>query len=317
METILTSRLLDGLTKKMKNMKKKTTISLLLLLIAICMYGQKSGPIYEIGDSIANCETNFENLVNNWTNDNVTNAYEYKLFRYAFVETITDSVRYKYYRNYFSGDKMLSCSTSGNSGETNGRKYHTFYIRPEYATHREFNDTSNMTEKQKTILSDDFRQKARELSTRDLDVDKMTLKHYRYEYHKADTVWQEADHKSISSISNRSNSHDIAYPDSISANYIDFRVFGKNFYDQSDDITEIRRLILEDLLVSRIQLQLSFNQAVQLSDKVYAVRFEYLGKLYTNYVICSAKTNKVVLDYFFKGINAEQPKLLVRASKGI
>jgi len=173
-----------------------------------------------------------------------------------------------------------------------------------------------MTEKQKMMLSDDFRQKVKELLTMDFDVDKMNLKHYSYEYHKADTVWRGSDRKSISSISYSNNSQNIASPDSISANYINFRVFEKKLYDQLDT-TEMRRLILEELLIDRTQLQLNFNSAVQFGNKVYAVRFEYLGKEYTNYVICSSKTKKVVFDSFFNGINAEQPKLLVRSIKGI
>lgn len=296
-------------------MKKKTTISILMLLLAICTYGQKTGSIYEVGDSIVSCETNFENLIYNWTTDNVTNAYEYKSIRYAFVETITDSIRYKYYRNFFSGDKMLLSSTSGNSGEKNGHKFHTFYIKPGYA-YREDYDTGNMTEKQKTILSDDFKQKAKELLTMDYDVDKMNLKHYSYEYHKADTVWRKSDRKEISSIRYSSNSHNIASPDSISANYIDIFVLGKKTADLLD-ITEIRRLMLEELLINRTCSQLMFNTQVHFGDKVYAVRFEYLGKEYTTYVICSSNTKKVVFDSFFKGITAEQPKFLIRAIKGV
>jgi len=96
--------------------------------------------IYELGDSIVNYETNFENLIDNWTTVNVTNAYEFKAFRYAFVETLTDSTRCNYYRNFFSGVEALSASTSGNSGVENGYEYRRFYIRPGYA-HRDFYDT--------------------------------------------------------------------------------------------------------------------------------------------------------------------------------
>lgn len=296
-------------------MKKSISISTLMLLLAICMYGQKNESIYEVGDSIVSCETNFNNLTSNWTTNNVTNADEYKSFRYAFVETITDSVRYNYYRNYFSGDKILSASTSHSSGEKNGHKFHTLYIKPGYA-YREDYDTGNMTEKQKTVLSDDFRQKAKELLTMDYNVDKMNLKHYSYEYHKADTVWRGSDRKEISSIRYSRNSHNIASPDSISANYIDIFVLGKKTADQLD-ITEMRRLLLEQLLINRTSSQLAFNMQVHLGDKVYAVRFEYLGKEYTTYVICSSDTKKVVFDSFFKGITAEQQKFLIRATKGV
>ena len=295
-------------------MKKKTTISILMLLLAICMYGQKNGSIYEVGDSIVNCETNFKNLMNNWTTDNITNADEYKSFRYAFVETITDSIRYNYYRNLLSGDEMLSASKGNSSGEKNGHKYHTCYIKPRYV-HSEFYDTSNMTEKQKTIWSDDFRQKAKELLTRDLNIDKMILKHYSF---SAQNNTTKNSNNQVNSYdpSKKSASINIVSPDSISANYIDVFIWGKKTTDQFD-ITEMRRLLLEQLLIERTGFQLMFNMQVHLEDKLYAVRFEYLGKQYTNYVICSSKTKKVVFDSFFDGINAEQPKVLVRAIKVI
>ncbi|MBN2662011.1 MAG: hypothetical protein JXR68_00055, partial [Bacteroidales bacterium] len=63
--------------------------------------------IYEYGDSLISCETNFENLFKNWMPRNVTNAREYKLLEYKFVETIADTVRYNYYRNYFSGGEAV------------------------------------------------------------------------------------------------------------------------------------------------------------------------------------------------------------------
>lgn len=296
-------------------MKKKSTITILIFLQAICMYGQKTVSIYELGDSIGNYETNFENLIHNWTTDNITNADEYKLFRYAFVETITDSVRYNYYRNYFSGDEMLMGSASRHSGEKNGHKFHELNIKPGYA-HSEFYDSRGMNEKQKTILSDDFRQKAKEILTRDFNIDKVTLKHYSYEFHKADTI-RGSDHSfSTYRIEQKTISHNIVSPDSISANYIDVFVLGKKTPEQFET-NEIRRLLLEQLLIERTQYQLLFNMQVHLGDMVYAIRFEYNGKLYTNYVICSSHTKKVVMDYFFKSINVEQPNYLIRTGKGI
>ena len=293
-------------------MKKQTTISILMLLIAICTYGQKTVSIYELGDSIVNCETNFENLINNWTQDNITNADEYTSFRYAYVETITDSVRYNHYRNYFSGDEVLSASTSGNSGIKAGHKFRRFFIRPGYV-YSEFYDTRGMTEKEKTIMSDDFRQKAKEILTRDFNVDKMNLKYYSYESHKTDTTRGVNKSSYAYSIIKSWASTNIVSPDSISDNYIDV-VLGKKKAEQFD-ITEKRRLILEELLIQRTICQLNFNKQVYFGDKVYAIRFEYYGKQYTNYVICSFKTKKVVFDSFFLNINVEQPKYLIRAGR--
>ena len=61
--------------------------------------------IYEYGDSITDCKTNFINLFANWTSQNITNADSYKLLKYSFVETISDSLRFNFYRNYFSGSE--------------------------------------------------------------------------------------------------------------------------------------------------------------------------------------------------------------------
>jgi len=298
-------------------MKKKTTISILILLLAICTYAQKNVSIYELGDSIVKYETNFDNLISNWKIENVTNADDYRLFRYALVETITDSIKYNHYRNFFSGDEILTCSTSAEGGEKNGQKYHKFYIRPGGYAHSEFYDIRGMSEKQKTIYSDDFRQKAKDILTKDLNIDKVNLKHYSYLYHKVDTVWHGIDRSSpISSIRQSTTSTNIASPDSISSNYIDAFVLGKKKVDEFNT-NEIRRLLLEQLLIERTGFQLNFNSQVQLGDKVYAIRFLYIGKLYTNYVICSSKTKKVVVDYFFKNINIEQPNYLIRTGKGI
>jgi hypothetical protein len=173
-----------------------------------------------------------------------------------------------------------------------------------------------MTEKQKMILSDDFRQKAKDILTRDFNIDKITLKHYSYEFHKADTI-RGTDHSfSTYRVEQSSTSQNIASPDSISANYIDVVVLQKKKADQLDT-TEMRRLVLEQLLIERTGYQLLFNMQVHLGDKVYAVRFEYDGRLYTQYVICSSKTKIVVMDYFFKNINIEQPGYLIRTGKGI
>lgn len=65
------------------------------------------GSIYEVGDSLTTCETNLDNLYRNWHNGNITNAKQYELDKYTLVETISDSARYRYYRNYFSGLEVV------------------------------------------------------------------------------------------------------------------------------------------------------------------------------------------------------------------
>lgn len=297
-------------------MRKTSTIIILIMLQLIKIYGQKTVCIYEIGDSIVNYETNFENLLNNWKSNNITNANEYSRLRYAYVETITDSVRYNHYRNYYSGAEILFSAIHSESGEKDGKRYRRLIIKPGYS-HSEFYDTRGMTESQKMILSEDFRQKAIAVLTRDMDVDKMNLKYFSHEIHKKDTI--RGSKQSLSrykSISEYSSLHNVASPDSISANYIDVFVLGKKKIEQLDTI-EIRRLLLEQLLIERTQYQLFFNRQVQLNDKVYAVQFEFNGKPYTTYVVCSGKTKKVVMDYFFKNINVEQSNYLIRTGKGI
>jgi hypothetical protein len=56
-------------------------------------------PIYEYGAPLTSCETNFENLFKNWTPANVTNAHEFELLDFSFVENLSDTARYNYYRN--------------------------------------------------------------------------------------------------------------------------------------------------------------------------------------------------------------------------
>lgn len=73
--------------------------------------------IYEYGDSLTSCKTNFRNLFRNWDNGYITNASQYIFGNYSSVETISDSARYRYYRNYFSGLEVVShyYSSSGSS----------------------------------------------------------------------------------------------------------------------------------------------------------------------------------------------------------
>lgn len=90
----------------------------MLLSCHIQIYGQSqsnkiSNPleelvsIYEYGENITSYETNFKNLLNNWKTENITNANEYEFVNISFVESISDSIRYIYYRNYFSGGGSL------------------------------------------------------------------------------------------------------------------------------------------------------------------------------------------------------------------
>lgn len=63
--------------------------------------------------------------------------------------------------------------------------------------------------------------------------------------------------------------------------------------------------MLEELLIQRINRQLSFNEKVSIGDRVYVVGFKYNEELFSNYIVCSAENKNVVLDYFFKDIQLE------------
>lgn len=93
-------------------------------------------PIYEYGDSIVSCETNFKNLFTNWTVKNITNAPDYKLLNYSFLESISDSVIFKVYSRLFtSSTNMLGKGTKSSSRSTSyGSDENRFVIEPRYFT---------------------------------------------------------------------------------------------------------------------------------------------------------------------------------------
>jgi len=98
--------------------------------------------------------------------------------------------------------------------------------------------------------------------------------------------------------------YNAASPDSISKNYIDI-IIKKERKAEELSICELRNLLLEQMLIERVESQLFFNEQVRIGDKVYLIKFTYNGKFYSNYVVCSAESKKVIVDYFFKGIMIE------------
>lgn len=97
-------------------------------------FSDKMVSIYEYGDSLTSCETNFENLFRNWKNGHITNANQYRFDNFSFVETISDSARYRYYRNYFSGLEVVnnyhSTVGSGSYEGTQWKTKHEYFITP-------------------------------------------------------------------------------------------------------------------------------------------------------------------------------------------
>ena len=277
-------------------------ISLILSIQVTSFYCQERPSIYELGNPIVNCETNFKNLFKNWTNQHIKNAESYDLLKYSLVETITDSNRFNYYRNYFSGIEPVGSSIRARSGgSSNGERFHEFYIEPSYI-YTEVFDQRGLPAEARKLFTDEFKAKAIEILTREINIDTMNLKHYSYEKIKIDTT-RGPDFKVTGTQKNFMGSK-VTSPDSISKNYIDVFVTRKKSMEDFK-ICEKRILILEDFLIQRIRRQTYFNELVNIGDKVYVIDFEYNNRRFSSYVICSAENNKVVLDYFFLSVQLD------------
>lgn len=254
--------------------------------------GQKYVSIYDMGDSIVSCETNFANLFYNWNSNIVKNAEEYRLLSYSFVETITDSLRYLHYRNYFSGEDAFGAAYSVQTKE-NAEGFERFYKMRLKFPYPEIYDTRGCTERTKKILSDDIKSKAQSILSQKINVDTMEFKYYEYEHYRVDS--------SLNDVSRRHVKRKIAYTDSLSQNYIDYCIIGKDGVENLN-ITEAKELFLESLYLGKIKDQLFFNENVNIGDKVYVIKFMYNHKVYENYVICNPERKKVILDYFFSKV---------------
>lgn len=263
--------------------------------------GQELNHIYEYGDSIIDCKTNFVNLFNNWTETNISNAKEYRMISYALVETIEDSVRYNYYRNYFSGSKVLMSSKSRSTKTGyDGVHYFEYNIRPGY-NYAHFFDSTVVNDQQNSLLNEELKLEARNILLKDYNIDQIKLYTYIAESSKIDTVFSNGRGSKILSTSNSKASHYAVSANPISKNYIDVIVKHTKAFEKLN-MDEKRQLCLEQIVIERLQRQLYFNENVLIGDKVYGVKFEYKSQLYTNYVICSFKTNRVVMDYFFASL---------------
>lgn len=277
-------------------------------------------PIYEYGAPLTSCETNFENLFKNWNTKNITNAREYELLDFSFIEIIADTTRYNYYRNYFSGGEPVygsMASFSSKSSKLKNRNGKTYYeeieisehfVRPGYI-HRELFDQRGLPEEAKKILSEEFTRQAQELLTREINIDTLHLKYSAGEIFRIDTI-RSGSYPVVKSFENTHMSYNVASTDPISKDYMDITL--KNYMGNSSQkennntdltIQKRRALVLEELLIERISTQVTFNKLVYFGDKVYVVRFRYNGAMYPVYVICNPDTKKIVMDTFFKNID--------------
>ncbi|MDR2039341.1 MAG: hypothetical protein LBQ60_15565 [Bacteroidales bacterium] len=269
----------------------------------------ESVPIYEIGEPVTNCDINMKNLLNNWVSEKIVNANEYDFLEWSFVETLSDSSRYAYYRNYFSGTEPVYNTQRGKSGYSypDGKEYDSLWVYPGFI-HSEFYDTRGLPDEAQTILSEDVRLNAKDILFKELNID--TVKLIYHFYYKTDSIESFQTTRNGFDVYNKSAhivSHNIASIDSLSENYIDVVMKKKKSYHDLA-IEELRELLLEELLIGRIVKQLSFNEKVEIGDKVYVIKFKHKEKFYNNYIVCSSETNKVVMDYFFSGITLKNEK---------
>jgi len=318
--------------------KKKSLIGLIFCNTLFCV-GQPSVPydfvsIYEMGEPISNCEKNMKNLLKNWVPEKIVNANEYEFLEWSFVETISDSSRYVYYRNYFSSDEPVYNSVTRKSGYSypHGKEYDSLWVYPGFL-HPEYHDTRGLPDKTKEIFSEDFRLKAMDIISKKVNIDTMQLRYHSYL--QTDSVVEKVGKKTTPTVtvigagakvfeggnvnvsgggnahkSWRTVSYDIATTGSLSKNYVD--VYITNQKSPNDlSIEEIRELILEELLIEHIIKQIDFNKRVEIGDKVFLIKFKHKEKIYNNFIICNFETNKVVMDYFFLGINFKIQKVQI------
>ena len=283
---------------------KKTLAFIILIttstIVAYCQVvsstlsgsNQKDVSIYEYGDSLTSCETNFENLMRNWNNGPITNKDHYHFGDYYFFETISDSATYKYYRNYFSGlDVVTNAFSSSGSTSYNGKEWetsHDYYLNPY---------------KREWILLDEIpvetKIKALKLFNTELELNADTS--------KIKTVFRETN-KTIeeikdcnSSYSDESEIEIWAYSDSETKETID-SVFLNNLSFEDLDIQTQEEIQIKLFTRMRVEMQKHFNEKVHIGDKVYVVPFKFNVFEYKAVVICNPQSKKVVMDSFFKGI---------------
>lgn len=300
----------------------KLIFPVIMLILSVSAYSQTKQdslntllwgnpvPIYEYGAPLTSCETNFENLFKNWTTEHVTNAREFQLLNFSLVETLTDTVRYNYYRNYFSGSAIGSSASSSMSSSSkmknlNGTTYEEKteiserFVRPTYY-YSELFDPRGYTTEAKKILSEEFKHKVQMLLLGEMNIDTMNLIHTAGEIFRIDTIKTNSEF-SGDLVGTLHAVYDFASTDSISKRLFELLLKGKINYEKLS-IQEKRALLLEEILAFRISCQSKFNKLVHFGDKVYVVNLRYYGTIYPIYMICNPDTKKVVMDTFFYNI---------------
>ena len=128
---------------------------------------QMTMSIYEVGDSVVDYETNFRNLFHNWTGKNLTNASDYKLLNFAFLETIADSTILDFYSRLMTSRRMIGLGSKHSDITTKGISEIKYAVEPTQFSEdslytvknlriRKFYDDRKFFQEIKRILSDDF-----------------------------------------------------------------------------------------------------------------------------------------------------------------
>lgn len=256
--------------------------------------------LYEIGDTITDFPTNFENLFTNWNVQLIQNAKDYQLRSYSFKATISDSTIFRNYRNYFSGPNVVGSSISKReSSDSAGNRELEIRVTPSYK-YRLPPDSVLSHGPAKNIFTQAFRSEVKAWLKEGFNIDTLNL--VRQVAEKSETIaTEESEPFQVVGEETTGFNLDFYTIDSLSKNYIDvFINRTKSPADLSPE--EQQELFVEELTIRRINDQVSFNKAVHIGDRVYQIDMSYQEEDFHILVICDARTKKVKLDYFFKPI---------------
>jgi hypothetical protein len=285
-------------------MKKTLAFIILITTSTIVAYCQvvsstlsgsnpKDVSIYEYGDSLTSCETNFENLMRNWNNGPITNKDQYKFGDYYFFETISDSATYKYYRNYFSGlDVVVHTFSTSGSISYNGKEWetsHDYYLNPYKQEWILLNKKMPLETKIKILKLFN--------TELELNADTSKIKTVFRETNKTIEEIQDCNY----SYSDESEIEIWAYSDSETKETID-SVFLNNLSFEDLDIQTQEEIQIKLFTRMRVEMQKHFNEKVHIGDKVYVVPFIFGLIEFKIVVICNPQSKKVVMDSFFKNV---------------
>lgn len=151
----------------------------LLLLLVVLTYQvnaqQITKTLYQFPDSVTTCEANFRNLFHNWTDKYVTNANEFELLNYCFVEEIADYDKYKYYLNYCSSNKYLGASKRGRTWQHVSHLVNTRGAETLVRVYRNFDESIDTTDRPASIIAlihdDSFQKELLQLWNNELEFE--------------------------------------------------------------------------------------------------------------------------------------------------